>query len=147
MFNPKVLAFRSQLSTEWSHPLWWYIFPQGKTPGHMWCLQHLCMFFPRRENCSYFTTISFYKTYSGSVLMSNWYLHSDPLSVLDFVGSALTQFIYFTLSKNCGFVHYQEGTWILTTVFWQWLGFSPHVLYFAWEKVIYWCWFTLQKDW
>ena len=113
LFNPKVVAFQSQLSTE-SHPLWWYIFPQGKTPDHMWCLEHLCMFFRKRENCLYFTTISFYKPYSGSVLMSDSYLHSDPLSILDFLGSAHTQFIYFTLSKNCGFVCPDSGRYLDT---------------------------------
>ena len=83
------------------------------------------MFFPKEEKWSHFTSITFYKIFSGSVFMSNCYLLSDPLSLSDFVGSAHTQFIYFTLSKNCGIINHQNGTWILiTTVCWTWLGFS-----------------------
>ena len=92
------------------------------------------MFFPKREKL-----VIFYKhfIFQNSFRVSvNEQLISALRSFVHvrFVGSAHTQFIYFTLSKNCGFVHYQDGTWTLTTVFWTWLGFPPHVALFCVRK-------------
>ena len=73
---------------------------------------------------TFYEHYAFCKRFSGSVFMSSYYMLSDPLSLSDFVGSAHTQFIYFTLSKNCGNINHQNRTWILAIVCWTQLRFS-----------------------
>ena len=94
------------------------IFSSGKNPWSYVMSGTFVHVFPKRENCLYFTTISFYRIdICTQILCPCWILWAQP---------TLSSFTSPFPKIMVLYVHYQDSTWILTTVCWTWLGFSPH---------------------